>query len=96
MSFYPGEATINDGLLTVDAALNDPTHIEQRIADIVQPSLLADHMFTTGGDVQGGAVIYSRTTEKHLFTENDVADRNPGDEYPVVYAEQPASEIARV
>lgn len=96
MSFYPGEATINGGLLTVDAALNDPTHIEQRIADIVQPSLLADHMFTTGGDVQGGAVIYSRTTEKHLFTENDVADRNPGDEYPVVYAEQPASEIARV
>ena len=45
MSFYPGEATINGGLLTVDAALNDPTHIEQRIADIVQPSLLADHMF---------------------------------------------------
>lgn len=96
MSFYPGAAEFNSGTLTVDAALTDPTHIEQRIADLVQPNLLADHMFTTGGEVTGGAVIYSRTTEKHLFTENDVADRNPGDEYPVVYAERPESEIARV
>lgn len=96
MSFYPGAADYSDGLLTVDAALNEPTHIEQRIADIIGPSLLADHMFTGGGEVEGGAVIYSRTTEKHLFTDVDVTDRETGDEYPVVYSQRPESEIAKV
>ena len=96
MSFYPGALEYSGDLLTVDAALSEPTHIEQRIADIVAPSLLADHMFSTGGDVQGGAVIYSRTTEKHLFTDAEIADRMPGDEYPVVYSQRPESEIAKV
>jgi hypothetical protein len=96
MPFYPGAIDYSDGLISVDQALNSPEIIEQRIADIISENLLVDTLFTEGGTVDGGAVIYSKITEKHLFTENDVADRNPGDEYPVVYAARPEPELARV
>lgn len=96
MPFYPGAIDYSDGLISVDQALNSPEIIEQRIADIISENLLVDTLFTEGGTVDGGAVIYSKITEKHLFTETDVADRNPGDEYPVVYAARPEPELARV
>lgn len=97
MPFYPGTISQDDGLITVDAALNNPVVIEQRVADLVSKNLLVDTLFSDGGQpVQGGAVIYSKITEKHLYTENDVADRNPGDEYPVLYRLRPETELARV
>lgn len=97
MPFYPGAVDYSDGLITVDQALTTPTVIEQRVADVVSKNLLVDTLFADGGqNVDAGAVIYSKITEKHLFTENDVADRNPGDEYPVLYRARPESELARV
>lgn len=97
MPFYPGAVDYDNGLLTVDQALTSPTVIEQRVADVVSKNLLVDTLFADGGqNIDGGAVIYSKITEKHLFTEHDVADRNPGDEYPVLYRLRPDSELARV
>lgn len=96
MPFYPGHADYDNGIISVDQALNDPTVIEQRVADIAEKDLLVSSIFAEGGEVTGGTVIYSKITEKHLYTENDVTDRQPGDEYSVVYAEQPQSQLARV
>ena len=96
MPFYPGHADYDNGIISVDQALNDPTVIEQRVADIAEKDLLVSSIFAEGGEVTGGAVIYSKITEKHLYTENDVTDRQPGDEYSVVYAEQPQAQLARV
>ncbi|AJE33692.1 hypothetical protein B842_09215 [Corynebacterium humireducens NBRC 106098 = DSM 45392] len=96
MSFYPGRADYNNGVISVDQALNDPTIIEQRVAEIAGKNLIVDSVFAEGGEVTGGTVIYSKITEKHLFTENDVANRQPGDEYPVLYTARPEAQLARV
>lgn len=95
-SFYPGSAQLDDGIITIDQVLKDPILIEERVAEIASKNLIVDTIFSEGGDVQGGAVIYSKITEKHLYTENDVAERQPGDEYPVVYSSQPERQLARV
>ncbi|RSZ64419.1 hypothetical protein EAH68_05345 [Corynebacterium hylobatis] len=95
--FYPGQANVDNGRITVDQALKFPASIEQRIADKATPNLVVDNLFSAdSGPVTGGAVIFSKITEKHLYTENDVADRQPGDEYPVLYSTRPESQIARV
>lgn len=94
---YPGAVDMNDGTLSVDAALSNPTVIEERVADLISGNVLVDTLFAPGGPtVQGGAVIYSKITEKFLYPENDVADRAPGDEYPQVWSTPPELELARV
>lgn len=95
-SFYPAHADYDNGVISVDQALNDPTVIEQRVADVAGKNLIVDSIFTEGGEVSGGTVIYSRITEKHLFAENDVAERMPGDEYPALYSSRPEAQLARV
>ncbi|WP_027019972.1 major capsid protein [Corynebacterium sputi] len=96
MGFYPGSADIDAGRITVDQALNDPTIIESKLAELIEPNLIVENLFSEGGQVDGGAVIFAPITEKHLYTDNDVQDRNPGDEYPVVFRTRPESQIARV
>ncbi|AWT27313.1 hypothetical protein Csp1_25650 [Corynebacterium provencense] len=96
MTFYPGSAGLTGNLLTVDMALRNPTHIEQRVADIAERDLLVDSVFTEGGPVEGGAVIYSEIDEKDLYTDTDVADRAPGDEYIIVNSTDREPRVARV
>ncbi|OKX79828.1 major capsid protein [Corynebacterium glutamicum] len=96
MSFYPGNADLKEGVISIDEALNNPTIIEQRVAELAENNLIVDNVFAEGGDVSGGAVIYSKVTEKHLFAENDVADRQPGDEYPSLYIARPEAQLAKV
>lgn len=94
--FYPGSIGLDGGLITVEQALTTPTSIERRIADIAEKDLLVDTVFTTGGPVEGGAVIYAQTTEKDLYVDGDIAQRTPGEEYQVVYDQEPEPQLARV
>ncbi|MEJ4107225.1 major capsid protein [Corynebacterium rhinophilum] len=97
MSFYPARADYKDGIISIDEALSNPTVIESRVAEIAQTNLLVDTIFSNdSGPVEGGTVIYSKTTEKNFYTDNDVTARQPGDEYTVVYRERPEAELARV
>jgi len=97
MPIYPGHLAQSGNLITVDQALNAPTVITERLAELIEPNLLVDKVFSGSGQaVQGGGVIYSQITEKHLYTDIDVKDRAPGDEYPVVYSERPEPRLARV
>lgn len=97
MGFYPAHADYSNGVISVDEALNNPTVITERIAEVAARDLLVETIFATDSTpVTGGAVIYSKTTEKNFYTENDVTARQPGDEYGVVYRERPVAELARV
>lgn len=97
MGFYPAHADYADGVISVDEALNNPTVIEQRVAEIATKNLLVETIFSTdSGPVEGGTVIYSKTTEKNFYTDNDITARQPGDEYAVVYRQRPEAELARV
>lgn len=97
MGFYPARADYQDGIISVDEALNHPSVITERVAEIASRDLFVETIFTTDSTpVDGGAVIYSKTTEKNFFTEGDVTARQPGDEYAIVYRERPVAELARV
>jgi hypothetical protein len=96
-ALYPGAAELNQGTLTVDAALANPTIIEQRIADLISGNVLVDSLFAPGGgEVNGGAVIYSKITSKYLFPDVDITDRAPGDEYAQIWSTPPELEMAKV
>lgn len=97
MPLYPGYLAQEGNLITVDQALTMPESITQRLSEIIEPNLLVDRVFSGSGQaVQGGGVIYSQITEKHLYLSTDVLDREPGDEYPVVYADRPEPRLAKV
>ena len=97
MGFFPARADYNDGVISVDEALNNPTTITERVAEVAARDLLVETIFSTDSTpVQGGAVIYSKTTEKNFYTDTDVTARQPGDEYGIVYRERPVAELARV
>ena len=97
MSFYPARADYKDGVISIDEALANPTVIASRVAEIASTNLLVDTIFSNdAGPVEGGTVIYSKTTEKNFYTDNDVTARQPGDEYTIVYRERPEAELARV
>lgn len=96
MPLYPGTVDYEDGRITVDEALKNPTVITERLADLTFESVVIDHLFSTSGQpITGGGVIYSPVTERHLFVEG-VTDRQPGDEYPIVYGDRPEAKLARV
>ena len=96
MPLYPGNADYNDGRITVDAALNSPEVIEQRIASIADEKSLLNDIFTEGTAPEGGAVIYARATRDNLFPDGDVSPRLPGDEYNVVQPRRPEDRLAKV
>lgn len=97
MSFYPHGMDMNNGTITVDAALNNPTTIEQRVAEVASKNMFVESLFSSdNAPVEGGGVIYSKTTQKHLYMDKDVENRTPGEEYPVVFAETPEARLARV
>lgn len=97
MPFYPGAVDYKNGVITVDEALSMPSVIEERIGEVASKNLLVDTIFATdAGPVDGGAVFYSKITEKNFFTENDVTERTPGGEYGVVYRQRPEAELAKV
>ena len=96
MPLYPGNADYNDGRITVDAALNSPEVIEQRIASIADEKSLLNDIFTEGTAPEGGAVIYARATRDNLFPDGDVSPRLPGDEYNIVQPTRPEDRLAKV
>lgn len=95
---YPlGAPTVTNNLLTVDLALNQPELITRRIADITLQSFIADKIFTSSGvPVTGGAVRYQQATENELYTNRDVEERGPSDEYPIVGSDRLDEKLAKV
>ncbi|MBM4726054.1 hypothetical protein ERC79_02595 [Rhodococcus sp. ABRD24] len=71
--------------LTVDVALQQPTILRNRIAELADPQLVLDKFFTSSGQkVEGGGILFSIIKASDFYTANDVEKRGPGREYAVV------------
>lgn len=94
---YPlGPPTYSGNTLTVDTALNEPTRVTRRIADLTLQRFIVSEIFSTGGGVSGGAVVYDQALLNELYLDRDVERVGPGDEFPVVTSVRQAPKVAEV
>jgi hypothetical protein len=91
-----GPPTVSDTLITVDLLLQQPTRITQMIMDLTQQRFIADMIFSSGGGVTGGAVVYDQATMNQLYTERDVEKVAPGGEFPLVTSAKLRPRVAEV
>jgi hypothetical protein len=88
--------TISGTLITVDFLLNNPTRVTRIVADMTMANFFLDRVFSTGGDVQGGAVLYDQANFIDVYTDRDVERVEPGEEAPIVTGPRIAPLIAQV
>lgn len=94
---YPLAApTISGTTYTVDFLLNNPTRVTRIVNDLVVQNFFLDEVFATGGDVQGGAVLYDQATAYDVYTDLDVERIEPGEEAPIVTGQRGAPLTAQV
>lgn len=89
---YPlATPTISGNNISVDLMLNEPTRITRFLSDLSLRGFWADQVFTPGGGVSGGAILYTQLTTNDLFvsTSRDVQNVEPGTEFPLVTFERP-------
>lgn len=94
---YPlGPPVIANNGLTVDLALKQPGRINKRLSDITKQKFIANEIFGSANTTTTtGAVIYDVITINQLYTKNDVEQRGPGDEYPMVQGERLQPKVAQ-
>lgn len=88
--------TVSGTTYTVDFLLNNPTRVTRVVADLVMANFYLDRIFASGGDVQGGAVLYDQATLLDNFTDRDVERIEPGAEAPIVSGVRGAPRTAQV
>jgi hypothetical protein len=66
------------------------------VADLVMANFFLDRVFSTGGDVQGGAVLYDQANYLDIYTDRDVERVEPGTEAPIVTGQRTAPLVALV
>lgn len=94
---YPLAApTISGSTYTVDFLLNNPTRVTRIVNDLVVQNFFLDKIFSTGGDVSGGAVIYDQVTAYDVYTDRDVERIEPGDEAPILTGQRSTPLTAQV
>ncbi|ORM38178.1 major capsid protein [Williamsia sp. 1135] len=93
---YPlGAPKLTGSTLTVDAALNQPQLITQRIADLTKQKFIVDKVFASSGfSVAGGAVLYEVAAPGNEYLSRDIEAVAPGNEYPIVSSGRPETAIA--
>lgn len=94
---YPlGAPVVNDNKITVDMALKTPGRITKRLSDLTLQKFIAPELFSSSGAVTtSGAVIYDVVKINELYTKNDVEQRGPSDEYPIVQGERLEPKVAK-
>lgn len=94
---YPlGPPTYSGNTLTVDTALQQPTRVTRRIADLTLQQFIVNEIFAVGAGVSGGAVVYDQAVLNELYLQRDVERVGPGDEFPVVTSVRQAPQVATV
>jgi hypothetical protein len=83
--------TISGFNVSVDLMLQQPTRITRYLSDLTLRGYWADQVFSPGGGVSGGAILYTQLTTNDLFTSvgRDVQNVEPGAEFPLVTFERP-------
>jgi hypothetical protein len=88
--------TVSGTTVTVDFLLNNPTRVTRIVADLVMSNFFLNRVFATGGDVQGGAVLYDQPTYLDVYTDRDVERVAPGAEFPILTGVRVAPLVAQV
>lgn len=84
-------------LITVDQALQNPTTvITPMIIDITLQKFFVDRVFTSGGGVTGGAVIYNEVAGNDIYSKTDVEEIAPGEEFPTIRFQRRGRNVALV
>ncbi len=91
-----GPPTVSGTSITVDTMLNQVTRITRMISDLSLQRFIADRVFSSGGGVSGGAVIYDVAEVNELWAARDVERVEPGGEVPLITGEIRAPRIAEV
>jgi len=88
--------TVATTTYTVDFLLQNPTRVTAQVNSLVMQNFFIDKVFNTGGDVQGGAVLYQQASVLDVYTDRDVERVQPGAEFPVVTGARIAPLVAAV
>ena len=91
-----GPPTVTNTTLTVDQALNAPQRITRMVMDLTKQRFFVDRVFSSGGGVTGGAVIYDELAGNDLYADRDVQRVAPGSEFPEVTFSRRAPKVAEV
>jgi hypothetical protein len=91
-----GPPVVSGNTITVDAMLRTPTRITRMIMDLTQERFIADRIFTGGGGVTGGAVVYDMAVENELYLNRDVEAIAPAAEFPLIISDQLVPNVAEV
>ncbi|MGX9297491.1 major capsid protein [Tsukamurella paurometabola] len=94
---YPlGSPAVVGNSLTVDLMLKQPTRINAYLSNIALKGYFAERIFTNGGGVSGGALVYDQLTSNDLFPTRSVQEVAPGAEFPEVTFDRPEPKTAQV
>ena len=89
-----GPPTISTTTISVDMALQQPTRITRTLMDLTLQRFFADRVFSSGGGVTGGAVIYDPLIANDLYLSRDIERVAPGAEFPIVTSLRRAPQVA--
>ncbi|MBE5409549.1 major capsid protein [Mycobacteroides abscessus] len=94
---YPlGAPVISNNTITVDLAYKQPGRITKRLSDLTLQKFITPELFSSSGTTTtAGAIIYDTITVNELYTKNDVEQRGPSDEYPIVQGERLQPKVAQ-
>ena len=83
--------TVSGSNVSVDLMLNQPTRITRYLSDLALRGYWADKVFSPGGGITGGAILYTQLTTNDLFVSStrDVMNVEPGAEFPIVTFDRP-------
>lgn len=94
---YPlGTPSVSGANLTVDVMLAQPTRINAYLSDLALKKYFAERIFTNGGGVTGGALVYTQLTTNDLFPTRATQSVVPGAEFPEVTFDRPTPLTAQV
>lgn len=94
---YPlGTPSVAGNNLTVDLMLREPTRITNYLSNVALKNYFAERIFTNGGGVSGGALVYSQLVANDILPTRAAQTIAPGAEFPEVTFDRPAPLTAQV
>ncbi|MFW9145997.1 major capsid protein [Corynebacterium striatum] len=72
-----------DGTITTDMFVQEPTRLSKYVADLVQANLIAGQLFTSVA-ATGGAILYDRLEANAALANQTPGVIAPGGEFPVI------------
>jgi len=91
-----GPPTVSGTTITVDTMLKQPSRITRMIMDMTLQRFVADRIFSSGGGVTGGAVVFDSVEANDLYTSRDVERVAPGAEFPIITSARRVPGVAEV